>query len=123
MSLSLCFYCLLVYAYYCPNDAHRVIVCVSFVSFCHWFLSRTSRAKRMYVRTPTIALTFLLSSLMTMAEGDAVPSMESLVQELASTRVDTYNRPKRNEVIQSATERLVESPEDRRVLASLDGES
>lgn len=77
----------------------------------------------MYVRTPTIALTFLLSSLMTMAEGDAVPSMESLVQELASTRVDTYNRPKRNEVIQSATERLVESPEDRRVLASLDGES
>lgn len=57
-----------------------------------------------------------------MMEGDDVPSMESLVQELASSRLDASSPSKRNEAIQKAAKRMTENADDRAVLASLKGE-
>jgi hypothetical protein len=56
-----------------------------------------------------------------MMEGNDVPSMESLVQELASSRLDASSPSKRNEAIQKAAKRVTENADDRAVLASLKG--
>jgi hypothetical protein len=57
-----------------------------------------------------------------MMEGDDVPSMESLVQELASSRLDTSSPSKRKQVVQKAAKRVTENADDRSVLASFKGE-
>lgn len=57
-----------------------------------------------------------------MAYGDDVPSMESLIQDLASSRLDASSPPKRKEVIKIAAEHVTENENDRQALASLTGE-
>jgi len=61
---------------------------------------------------------------MTMADDndDDVPSMESLIQDLSSSSLNAASRPKRNEVIQIASERVKENENDRKVLAAKQGE-
>jgi hypothetical protein len=57
-----------------------------------------------------------------MMEGDDVPSMESLIQELACSRLDASSPSKRKKVVQKAAKRLTENADDRSELASLKGE-
>lgn len=53
---------------------------------------------------------------------DGVSSMETLVQELASSRLDAASPSKRLDTIKEATERITEEEIDRSSLASLGGE-
>lgn len=57
-----------------------------------------------------------------MAEEGAVSSMESLIQELASSRLDAYSPLKRNHVIQEASKLINENEDDRQILALMQGE-
>jgi hypothetical protein len=57
-----------------------------------------------------------------MMVGNDVPLMESLIKELASSRLDASSPSKRNEAIQKAAKRVIENADDRAALASLTGE-
>jgi hypothetical protein len=60
---------------------------------------------------------------MTMDDAeDGVLSMETLVQELASSRLDAASPSRRLRTIREATERITEKENDRSVLVSLRGE-
>lgn len=57
-------------------------------------------------------------------QGDADdPSMEWLIQELSSSRLDASSPLKRRQVIQVALERISEDENDRQVLADSQGAS
>lgn len=58
-----------------------------------------------------------------MKEGDDAPSVEWLIQELSSSRLDASSPLKRRQVIQVALERISEDENDRQVLADLQGAS
>jgi hypothetical protein len=58
-----------------------------------------------------------------MAEEDDAPSIEWLIQELSSSRLDASSPLKRKQVIQAALERISEDENDRQALAELQGAS